>query len=154
MAEVKSSPKVSDRKQKLGVKIATDPSISDTVLYAALDLGTNSCRMLIAKPDGSKFAIVLDRVFRETGLKLKVISPAEEARLAIISCAPLLEAKSNQVLVVDIGGGSTELVWIDLSSVPAKKRIEAMINFIYNDDIYEEYNISCISSSSMSFKLN
>ena len=191
MAEVKSSPKVSDRKQKLGVKIATDPSISDTVLYAALDLGTNSCRMLIAKPDGSKFAIVdafsksvrlgldlertgvlsqagiirtlqalhvcsrklkkygvtrirmvateacrrakngqefLDRVFRETGLKLEVISPAEEARLAIISCAPLLEAKSNQVLVVDIGGGSTELVWIDLSSVPAKKRIEAMIN--------------------------
>ena len=39
----------------------------------------------------------------------------------------LLESKSNQVLVVDIGGGSTELVWIDLSSVPEKKRIEAMI---------------------------
>ena len=27
-------------------------------LYAALDLGTNSCRMLIAQPDGAQFKIV------------------------------------------------------------------------------------------------
>ena len=27
-------------------------------LYAALDLGTNSCRMLIARPTGSRFEIV------------------------------------------------------------------------------------------------
>ena len=31
-----------------------DPS----ALYAALDLGTNSCRMLIAQPKGSQFHVV------------------------------------------------------------------------------------------------
>ena len=29
-----------------------------TELYAALDLGTNSCRMLIAQPKGSQFHVV------------------------------------------------------------------------------------------------
>ncbi|MGR3839341.1 MAG: Ppx/GppA phosphatase family protein, partial [Cognatishimia sp.] len=29
-----------------------------TALYAALDLGTNSCRMLIAQPKGSQFHVV------------------------------------------------------------------------------------------------
>ena len=32
----------------------TDPDS----LYAALDLGTNSCRMLIAQPEGSQFVVV------------------------------------------------------------------------------------------------
>ena len=158
--------------------------------YAALDLGTNSCRMLIARPDGFNFAIVdafsksvrlgsdlertgilsqagvsrtlqalhvcsrkirkygvrrmrlvateacrrakngkyfLEKVNADTGLKLEIISPAEEARLAIISCAPLLEPRSTQVLVVDIGGGSTELVWIDLANVPTQNRTKAMM---------------------------
>ena len=51
---------------------------------------------------------------RETGL-LEIIEPEEEARLAVISCAPLVSPKTEQLLVVDIGGGSTELVWIDLA---------------------------------------
>ena len=154
-------------------------------LYAALDLGTNSCRMLIAQPKGSQFHVVdsfsksvqlgqglettgklsrtsmnrtinairicrqkLERhgvsrmrlvateacrrarngasfvaqVRRDTGLDLEVIEPEEEARLAVISCAPLVSTKTEQLLVVDIGGGSTELVWIDLSKVPARER--------------------------------
>ena len=56
-------------------------------------------------------------VKKETGLSLEIIKPEEEARLAVISCAPLVSTKTEQLLVVDIGGGSTELVWIDLSSV-------------------------------------
>ncbi|WP_370304560.1 Ppx/GppA phosphatase family protein [Pseudooceanicola sp.] len=154
-------------------------------LYAALDLGTNSCRMLIAQPKGSGFHVVdsfsksvqlgsglertgrlsrssmartvqalricqqklkrnkvnrmrlvtteacrraknardfIRQVRRETGMMLEVIQPEEEARLAVISCAPLVSTKTDQLLVVDIGGGSTELVWIDLSSVPARDR--------------------------------
>ena len=51
---------------------------------------------------------------RETGLRLEVIRPEEEARLAVISCAPLVSPDAEQVLVFDIGGGSTELVWLDL----------------------------------------
>lgn len=159
-------------------------------LYAALDLGTNSCRMLIAQPKGNQFHVVdsfsksvqlgtgleasgrlsrasigrtvqalricrskLDRhevthmrlvateacrrarnaqdfirlVRRETGLTLEIIEPEEEARLAVVSCAPLVSTKTEQLLVVDIGGGSTELVWIDLSSVPRADRPRAIM---------------------------
>lgn len=159
-------------------------------LYAALDLGTNSCRMLIAQPRGSQFQVVdsfsktvqlgvgleasgrlgrasmgrtiqalricqqkiekhgvrrmrlvateacrrarnardfIRQVRRETGLSLEIIAPEEEARLAVISCAPLVEAATEQLLVVDIGGGSTELVWIDLSRVEPKARSRAIM---------------------------
>ncbi len=159
-------------------------------LYAALDLGTNSCRMLIAQPKGSGFHVVdsfsksvqlgaglertgrlsrasmsrtvqalricqqklkrnkvrrmrliateacrraknsrefIRQVKRETGLTLEIIQPEEEARLAVISCAPLVSTKTEQLLVVDIGGGSTELVWIDISSVPRRDRPAAIM---------------------------
>ena len=154
-------------------------------LYAALDLGTNSCRMLIAQPKGAQFHVVdsfsksvqlgqgleatgrlgrqamgrtiqalhvcrsklerhrvararmvateacrravnggefMSAVRRETGLSLEIITPEEEARLAVVSCAPLVSTRTEQLLVVDIGGGSTELVWIDLSNVPPAER--------------------------------
>lgn len=159
-------------------------------LYAALDLGTNSCRMLIAQPKGNQFHVVdsfsksvqlghgleahgrlsrasmhravqalqicrrkierhevrrmrlvateacrratnapefLSMVERETGLKLEIITPEEEARLAVVSCAPLVSTRTEQLLVVDIGGGSTELVWIDLSAVPRHERPRAIM---------------------------
>ena len=35
-----------------------EPVAAGTDLYAALDLGTNSCRMLIAAPDGGRFRVV------------------------------------------------------------------------------------------------
>jgi exopolyphosphatase / guanosine-5'-triphosphate,3'-diphosphate pyrophosphatase len=159
-------------------------------LYAALDLGTNSCRMLIAQPKGSGFHVVdsfsksvqlgagleksgrlsrgsmartlqalricqqklrrnkvkrmrlvateacrradngaefMRRIQRETGLRLDIIRPEEEAQLAAISCAPLVNSKTENLLVVDIGGGSTELVWIDISKVPKKDRAQSIM---------------------------
>ena len=159
-------------------------------LYAALDLGTNSCRMLIAQPKGSGFHVVdsfsksvqlgsglestgrlsrasmtrtiqalricqqklkrnkvsrmrliateacrrannagafIQQVRRETGLRLEIIQPEEEARLAVVSCAPLVSIHTEQLLVVDIGGGSTELVWMDISSVPKRDRPRAIM---------------------------
>jgi exopolyphosphatase/guanosine-5'-triphosphate,3'-diphosphate pyrophosphatase len=66
-------------------------------------------------------------VRRETGLTLEIIQPEEEARLAVISCAPLVSTKTEQLLVVDIGGGSTELVWIDLSAVEPRERPRAIM---------------------------
>jgi exopolyphosphatase/guanosine-5'-triphosphate,3'-diphosphate pyrophosphatase len=167
------------------------PSLPDrSPLYAALDLGTNSCRMLIARPEGNQFHVVdsfsksvqlgaglessgrlsraailrtiqalrvchqklrrhkvsrmrlvateacrratngadfMARVTRETGLRLDVIAPEEEARLAVVSCAPLVSPTTEQLLVVDIGGGSTELVWIDLRAVPPPDRKRAIM---------------------------
>ncbi|MDR7126602.1 exopolyphosphatase/guanosine-5'-triphosphate,3'-diphosphate pyrophosphatase [Pseudorhodobacter sp. 4114] len=68
------------------------------------------------------------QVKRETGLQLEIISPEEEARLAVISCAPLVNERTEQLLVVDIGGGSTELVWIDLSGVVPENRPRAIMS--------------------------
>jgi exopolyphosphatase/guanosine-5'-triphosphate,3'-diphosphate pyrophosphatase len=67
------------------------------------------------------------QVRRETGLQLEIIAPEEEARLAVISCAPLVSPHTEQLLVVDIGGGSTELVWIDLSAVDPGDRPRAIM---------------------------
>ncbi|MFV0383060.1 Ppx/GppA phosphatase family protein [Paracoccus sp. (in: a-proteobacteria)] len=159
-------------------------------LYAALDLGTNSCRMLIARPRGNQFQVVdsfskpvqlgqgleasgrlsrssmartvhalqvcrrkleqhevknmrlvateacrrarnsrdfMRTVRRETGLPVEIIDAEEEARLAVISCAPLVSHKTETLLVVDIGGGSTELVWIDLAGVEETERPRAIM---------------------------
>ena len=145
--------------------------------YAALDLGTNNCRLLIASPAGQSFRVVeafsrivrlgdglsrtgrldpaamdralaalkicaekvrrrqavrisavatqacrsaengpefIDRVEAETGLKLRIISPREEAQLSVAGCVTLLDRDADAALVVDVGGGSTELSWVDL----------------------------------------
>nr|WP_244617115.1 Ppx/GppA phosphatase family protein [Pleomorphomonas diazotrophica] len=146
-------------------------------LYAALDLGTNNCRLLVAEPQDRGFRVVdaysrivrlgegigrtgrlsdaamdravdalavcrskladlkvrrmrliateacrqaengplfLDRVRRETGLNLEIVSRETEARLAVAGCATLIDPRSQGVLLFDIGGGSSELVWLDL----------------------------------------
>jgi exopolyphosphatase/guanosine-5'-triphosphate,3'-diphosphate pyrophosphatase len=146
-------------------------------IYAALDLGTNNCRLLIAKPEHGGFRVLdsfsrtvrlgeglsqtgelseaamgraieairicavkmrkrgvtsaraiatqacrtaangqafIKRVATETGLHFDIIPPAEEARLAARGVTPLLDRTDKGALVFDIGGGSTELIWLDL----------------------------------------
>jgi len=170
---------------------STIDRIHSHTTYAALDLGTNSCRMLIAQPMGSGFQVIdsfsrtvslgagleftgrlseasmnrtiralkvcnkklernnvtslrfvateacrrarnagefVEKIRAETGLSLNIIGPEEEARLAVMSCAPLVSEDTEQLLVVDIGGGSTELVWIDLQSVPKGSRQESLMS--------------------------
>jgi exopolyphosphatase/guanosine-5'-triphosphate,3'-diphosphate pyrophosphatase len=67
-------------------------------------VATEACR--IAR-NGGEF---IDRVERETGLKLEVIDRETEAHLAAKGAAPLVEAEAERALVFDIGGGSTELM--------------------------------------------
>jgi exopolyphosphatase/guanosine-5'-triphosphate,3'-diphosphate pyrophosphatase len=52
----------------------------------------------------------LDRVRRETGIEVEVISGFEEARLIHHGVIHALPVSDQRVLVVDIGGGSTELI--------------------------------------------
>ena len=143
--------------------------------YAALDLGTNNCRLLVAKPMNGGFKVIdafsrivrlgeglerdgrlndaamdrtidalkvcalkmrrrrvirarnvateacrragncdlfLARVRSETGLEIEIISADEEAKLAVAGCAPLIDREVSHALVFDIGGGSTELMWV------------------------------------------
>jgi len=149
----------------------------DAPLYGALDLGTNNCRLLIARPARDGFRVVdsfsrivrlgeglsrtgrldpaameraydalaicaervarkgvnggrlsavatqacrqadnggefVERVRSGTGLNLRVIDPAEEASLAVEGCRNLFDPQADAVLVIDVGGGSTELSWL------------------------------------------
>ena len=146
-------------------------------VYAALDLGTNNCRLLVAEPQERGFRVVnafsrivrlgegisqsgrlgeaamtravealavcrdklaeyevnrmrlvateacrtaangpefLARVRHETGLELEIVDRETEARLAVAGCAALIDRNARGVLLFDIGGGSSELVWLDL----------------------------------------
>jgi exopolyphosphatase/guanosine-5'-triphosphate,3'-diphosphate pyrophosphatase len=152
------------------------PRAGPPTRIAALDLGTNNCRLLVAEPGDGGFEVVdsfsritrlgeglaltgrlgeaaidrtltaltvcrrvinrnhvaelrcvateacrraangaafIDRVEREVGIELEIVSQDEEARLALLGCLPLVDAAAEQLLMVDIGGGSTEIVWFD-----------------------------------------
>jgi exopolyphosphatase / guanosine-5'-triphosphate,3'-diphosphate pyrophosphatase len=71
-------------------------------------IATQACRMA---ENGPAF---IDRVFDETGLRLQIIAPQEEARLSVAGCLNLIDRTADAALVVDVGGGSTELSWVDL----------------------------------------
>ncbi len=150
-------------------------------IFAALDLGTNNCRLLMAQPnaDGSlkvvdgfsrivrlgeglahtgrlsegamsrayqalaacaqriearepvavgcvatqacraasNGQVFLNRIEKDLGLKFEVISAEDEARLSVLGCASLLEPEAEHAMIVDIGGGSTEISWVAPSAV-------------------------------------
>lgn len=150
---------------------------SNSNTFAAIDLGTNNCRLLVARDAGETFRIIdsysrvvrlgkglaatgrlsdesmdaaveaisvcaskmkskrvkrwrcvateacrrasngeafLQRVKDETGIALEVISPRVESRLAVMGCVNLVDPTKDVALVIDIGGGSTELSWVDV----------------------------------------
>ncbi|MBV9045443.1 MAG: Ppx/GppA family phosphatase, partial [Alphaproteobacteria bacterium] len=60
----------------------------------------------------SNAQVLLDRVRAETGIELEIITAEEEARLAAIGCAPLIDPEAEGGLIFDIGGGSTEIIWM------------------------------------------
>ncbi|KEC55669.1 Ppx/GppA phosphatase family protein [Bartonella koehlerae] len=148
-------------------------------LYAALDLGTNNCRLLIASPSNPGYFRVVDafsrivrlgeglvnngflntqamdraikalkichlklkqrhikryrlvateacrsakngkhfiqRVLDETGLKLEIVDRKTEARFAVSGCGTLIEPNTDAIVLFDIGGGSSEIVLLDIS---------------------------------------
>jgi exopolyphosphatase/guanosine-5'-triphosphate,3'-diphosphate pyrophosphatase len=152
-------------------------------LFAALDLGTNNCRLLMAAPDGdgglkvvdgfsrivrlgeglahtgrlsegamarayqalaacaqriearspvavgcvatqacraaANGQVFLNRVEKDLGLRFDVITPEQEAHLSVLGCASLLEPASEHAMIVDIGGGSTEMSWVSPQAVLA-----------------------------------
>lgn len=71
-------------------------------------VATQACR---AARNGAQF---LDRVWCETRLSIEIISPAEEARLAMRGCVDLIDNSHPHALIFDIGGGSTELIWLEV----------------------------------------
>jgi exopolyphosphatase / guanosine-5'-triphosphate,3'-diphosphate pyrophosphatase len=152
----------------------------DKQVYAALDLGTNNCRLLIAREtsegrgqdcfrvidsfsrivrlgegltrSGKLSAAAIDRtlralevcrnkmlargvtrarliateacrsasnsdeflemVYETTGLELEIVDRETEARLAATGSASLVDSAAESAVLFDIGGGSSELVWL------------------------------------------
>ena len=70
-------------------------------------IATEACR---AAENGAEF---IARVERELGLVLEVVDRQTEAALAVTGCADLIEEQSEGALMFDIGGGSSELAWLD-----------------------------------------
>jgi exopolyphosphatase/guanosine-5'-triphosphate,3'-diphosphate pyrophosphatase len=66
--------------------------------------------------------VLIARARGEAGLELTVISAEEEAELAAEGCAPLIGRKYKGALVFDIGGGSTEIIWLQKSPPDAPSR--------------------------------
>ena len=56
--------------------------------------------------------VLLARAKSEAGIELSIVSAEEEARLAAVGCAPLIGKEFSGALVFDIGGGSTEIIWL------------------------------------------
>ncbi|HEY6561474.1 MAG TPA: Ppx/GppA phosphatase family protein [Polyangiaceae bacterium] len=59
----------------------------------------------------------LDAIFRETGVKPRVISGAEEARLIYLAVRHTVDLGLERALIVDIGGGSVEVIVGDCREV-------------------------------------
>jgi exopolyphosphatase/guanosine-5'-triphosphate,3'-diphosphate pyrophosphatase len=69
-------------------------------------VATEACRMA---GNGEAF---IARVREETGLNLEIIDRETEAGLAATGAEPLIERAAETALVFDIGGGSTEVLWL------------------------------------------
>jgi exopolyphosphatase/guanosine-5'-triphosphate,3'-diphosphate pyrophosphatase len=73
-------------------------------------IATQACR---AAENGRAF---LNEVRRSVGLRMETISPKEEAKYALLGSLDLVDPSHDFALVIDIGGGSTELCFIDAQS--------------------------------------
>jgi exopolyphosphatase/guanosine-5'-triphosphate,3'-diphosphate pyrophosphatase len=104
--------------QKKLMSLGTMVSINQTVdVDTARAVATEACRQ------ADNCTEFLQRVYHETEIELEIISPQEEARLGLHSCLPLLDEARPHALLFDIGGGSTEVSWIEIDG--AKPHLRA-----------------------------
>ena len=75
-------------------------------------IATDACRRAANCDD------FIARVARETGIELETISSREEAQLVLAGSQPLLDPEVPWALLFDIGGGSTEVVWMRVDVAP------------------------------------
>lgn len=79
-------------------------------------VGTNTLRK------ARNGAELVERANALLGREVEIISGREEARLIYLGVSHSLEDNWDRRLVIDIGGGSTELIWIDLSGADPAER--------------------------------
>ncbi|WP_373504410.1 Ppx/GppA phosphatase family protein [Aestuariivirga sp.] len=110
---------------RLGEKLAQTGRLSDDAMSRTIDalrvcanklrwrdvkrvrlVATEACRMASNGPE------FIARVKEETGLGLEIIDRETEAGLAATGAEPLVDRAAETALVFDIGGGSTEILWM------------------------------------------
>jgi exopolyphosphatase/guanosine-5'-triphosphate,3'-diphosphate pyrophosphatase len=77
-------------------------------LNGVSDYSAGATAVVREASNGGQF---LDQVQRQTGLAVRLLSGSEEARLSLLGVASVISNKESSMVVFDIGGGSTELVW-------------------------------------------
>lgn len=126
---------------RLGEGVSQSGRLSDEAMERTLT-ALKACQKKLAKYSlaGSRFVATeacrraangeafIRRVQEETGIAIDIISTEEEARLAFMGCSSLLTQSSSRAVVFDIGGGSTELMWID---VEKNKQITDWLSISY-----------------------
>ncbi len=112
---------------RLGEGIATTGRISDAAQERAI-AALKDCAEIIARWEAEAVRCVtteacriaengpafVEQVRQETGLRLEIIDPAEEARLALKGCQNLIDPEAKRAVLFDIGGGSTELCFVEM----------------------------------------
>lgn len=78
--------------------------------YRLRVVATEACRQ------ASNAHELIERAERECGFKIEVISSEEEARLSLTGCAAVLNPDIPYGVMFDIGGGSTECIWLELDT--------------------------------------
>ena len=68
-------------------------------------IATQACRTAINSE------VLINKVFIKTGIKIKIITPEEEAKLCLLSCLTHKNLSLDNNIIFDIGGGSTELIY-------------------------------------------
>lgn len=84
------------------------------------NVATQACR---EAENGAHFVKTIEQ---EVNIKLDIIDPQEEARLAVMGCKALLDTNYDRGIIFDIGGGSTEIIWIEYN----QNRIPKIIDWI------------------------
>jgi exopolyphosphatase/guanosine-5'-triphosphate,3'-diphosphate pyrophosphatase len=110
-------------------------------IAAVRGVATEACRRAANGPE------FLARVAAETGLALVPISAAEEAQLTLEGCAALVGPGAPRVLMFDIGGGSTEVTWIDTTGTAGPHLIDTMSAPIGVVSFMERYGYDPLSTA-------
>jgi exopolyphosphatase / guanosine-5'-triphosphate,3'-diphosphate pyrophosphatase len=96
--------------------------------YAGLirEYGASRLRFVAtsATRDAANRQAFVDGIRQRLGVEPEVISGAEEAGLSFAGATSVLGASAENVLVVDLGGGSTEFVVGDASGVKAARSVD------------------------------
>ncbi len=92
--------------------------ICDSYKAEIIAIATSATREALNKQE------FLSRVFSETGIEINIVSGQEEARMIYLGILQSLDIYNKKILLVDIGGGSTEFLVGEKGEVKAANSIK------------------------------